>query len=69
MKSTSDIRKKLDYTLSELAWLNEVLRDESKMNEKLVLKSGYRHPEWTYNDYLTSLVSQKLILEWVIGIL
>lgn len=39
------------------------------MNEKLVLKSGYRHPEWTYNDYLTSLVSQKLILEWVIGIL
>ena len=69
MKTTQQIRLKLDNVISELYWLNQVLKDESKMDEKLIMKSGFQHPDWTYGDYLTSLVRERLTLEWVLGII
>lgn len=69
MKTPQQIRLKLDHVESELFYLGQVLQDDSKMTEKFVNKSGIQHPDLTYGDYLTSLVRERLTLEWVLGII
>jgi len=71
MRTTQDIKKKLDSVLAELERINTYLLDhpEATVSSRFVFKDGKTtHGEWTFNDAITSLVAEKLILKWVLNI-
>jgi hypothetical protein len=68
MRSTSEVKNKLEGVEKELAWLNEVLRDTSKMNEDVVLKNGTIIKGYKFCEYLSAAVRERTILEWVLCI-
>ncbi|MFZ4545893.1 MAG: hypothetical protein ACOYN4_00580 [Bacteroidales bacterium] len=69
MRTTHEIKKKLDFVLSECERINKYLYDhpEETINSKFVFKDGKTtHTSWTFNDAITSLVAEKLLLQWIL---
>jgi hypothetical protein len=69
MRATADIKKKLDFTIEELERINTYLHDHPGSEDKhFVLENGKESTaDWTFNDAITSYVSQKLTLQWVLS--
>jgi hypothetical protein len=68
MKSTQEIKKRLDTVEAELSRINKLMLDNPNIiSEKFVFLNGNYHPEWTFNEALTSYVAKKLELKWVLG--
>ena len=69
MRTTQQISERLAQKKKEIKRITEAIENE-EISETLpyCYKSGEQHPEWSYGEALTSLVSEKLCLEWVLSI-
>ena len=67
MRTTQEIKQKLTEVEKEIRRISDISVDTS-MSEPYTFKGGNKHPEWSYDDAMTSLVAQKLTLEWVLSI-
>lgn len=68
MRSTVEVKKRLEEVNEKLNWLNEILRDESKLTEDVVTKSGKVITGYKYSEYLAATVRERMTLEWVLCI-
>jgi hypothetical protein len=68
MRTTAEIKNRYDSTLKEMERINKYLYDNpNSENKKFVFKSGQETTsEWTFNDAITSLVAEKLLLQWIL---
>lgn len=67
MKKTETISARMRNIEREIKYISdEIINDPEFANKKLVFANGNEHPEWTNDDYLTVLIAQKSILEWVL---
>jgi hypothetical protein len=68
MRTTAEIKNRYDSTLKEMERINKYLYDNpNSENKKFVFKNGQETTsEWTFNDAITSLVAEKLLLQWIL---
>ncbi|MEI8204972.1 MAG: hypothetical protein WCH34_18265 [Bacteroidota bacterium] len=66
MRTTEQIKEKLTKVEKEIKRISDISVDAS-LSEPYVSKGGNQHPEWSYDDAMTSFVAQRLILEWVLS--
>ncbi len=67
MKRTEVIKSELEFVRSELERINEMLiENKSLIDKPFQFKNGKAHDDWSFKDALTSYVSKKLTLEWVL---
>lgn len=66
MRTTNEIKDKLTSVEKEIKRISEILINVENYEKPYTYVNGDQHPEWTFDDALTSFVSQKLCLKWVL---
>lgn len=68
MRTTADIKQRLNGVQAEIDRICSIIeQDISNLKKPYIFKSGGQHPEWNYNEALTSFVAQKHALKWVLN--
>lgn len=68
MRSTKEIKERLDICSSELIRMNKMsVTDKDIMKKPFVFKDGSSYNEISFSEVLTKYVSEKRTLKWILG--
>lgn len=66
MRTTEQIAAELKGAEQEIKRIGQYIA-EGKGDNFYLFRNGEAHPNWTFKDALTSLISKKAVLEWVLN--